>query len=97
MVHGTTGDTVAVKIVDLDRHKDAAESVKKEICIHRLLVHPHIIRYYGQRKEGLIEYIFLEYASGGELFNKIGKFVPINLMWKLKMFELIFNTLSIIK
>lgn len=57
----------------MEKHKDAAECVKKEAFIHRLLVHPNIIRYFGQRKENLREYIFLEYASGGELFNKIGK------------------------
>lgn len=75
LVHRVTGDTVAVKIIDCKKHKDAAACVKKEICIHRLLVHPNIIRYYGQRQEGYLEYIFLEYASGGELFNKIGKFL----------------------
>ncbi|GLV33631.1 grapes [Carabus blaptoides fortunei] len=71
LVHRTTEDTVAVKIIDLEKHKNASDSVKKEVFIHRLLVHPNIIRYFGQRKENLREYIFLEYASGGELFNKI--------------------------
>lgn len=73
LVHRKTGDAVAVKIIDCEKHKDASDSVKKEVHIHRLLTHPNIIRYYGQRKENLREYIFLEYAAGGELFNKIGK------------------------
>ena len=33
----------------------------------------HIIRYYGQRTENNNLYLFLEYAPGGELFDKIGK------------------------
>lgn len=72
MIHKITGDTVAVKIIDCEKHKDAAESVKKEVYIHRLLTHSNIIRFYGRRKEEIREYIFLEYAAGGELFNKIG-------------------------
>lgn len=33
----------------------------------------HIIRFYGTRTDGDKQYLFLEYASGGELFDKIGK------------------------
>ena len=33
----------------------------------------HIIRFYGTRTVGDKQYLFLEYASGGELFDKIGK------------------------
>lgn len=72
LIHRVSGDAVAVKIIDLEKHKDAVDSVKKETFIHRLLKHPNIIQYYGERKERNREYIFLEYASGGELFNKIG-------------------------
>lgn len=74
LVHRVTGETVAVKIINYDQHKEATDNIKKEVFIHRLLVHPNIIRYYGRRKEELREYIFLEYAAGGELFNKIGNF-----------------------
>lgn len=38
-----------------------------------MLRHPNIIRFYGKRQELQQEYIFMEYAAGGELFNKIGK------------------------
>lgn len=33
----------------------------------------HIIRFYGSRTDGDQQFLFLEYASGGELFDKIGK------------------------
>jgi serine/threonine protein kinase len=42
----------------------------------------HIIRFYGSRTDGDKQYLFLEYASGGELFDKIGKVVgPIILFY----------------
>lgn len=61
-----------MKMVDLEKHPDAKESVKKEVCIHKLLSHPNILKFFGKRTQGTIEYIFLEYAAGGELFDRIG-------------------------
>lgn len=63
-----------MKVVDLEKHPDARTSIRKEVCIHRMLTDPHIVRYYGQRREGNVEYIFLEYAAGGELFDRIGEY-----------------------
>ena len=37
----------------------------------------HVIRFYGQRTEGKKQYLFLECASGGELFDRIGKEILI--------------------
>ena len=37
-----------------------------------MLNHENIIKFLGNRREDDIEYIFLEYASGGELFDRIG-------------------------
>lgn len=71
LVHQTTNQAIAVKIIDLLKHPDAKESVNKEEKIHRLMIHPHILRLLGKRDEINKVYIFLEYASGGELFDKI--------------------------
>nr|CAD7405515.1 unnamed protein product [Timema cristinae] len=71
LLNHTTGEAVAMKIVNLEKHPDARTCIRKEVCIHRMLTDPHIIRYFGQRREGHVEYIFLEYAAGGELFDKI--------------------------
>lgn len=38
-----------------------------------MLSHEHIIKFYGFRKDGHVQYLFLEYACGGELFDRIGK------------------------
>lgn len=64
-------------MVDLKKHPDAGASVKKEVCIQKALGHPHILRFFGQRSQGDIEYIFLEYAAGGELFDRIGELIII--------------------
>lgn len=74
LINRQSGEAVAMKMVDLKKHPDASGSVKKEVCIQKALQHPHILRFFGQRSQGDIEYIFLEYASGGELFDRIGEF-----------------------
>jgi len=71
LVNATTGEAVAMKVIDLKKHSNAADTVKKEVCVHRMLNDPHIIRFYGRRENGNFEFIFLEYASGGELFDRI--------------------------
>ncbi|XP_013782750.1 serine/threonine-protein kinase Chk1-like isoform X2 [Limulus polyphemus] len=71
LVNRTTQEAVAVKVLNLEDRKEAAENIKKEIFIHRLLNHENIIKFFGHRNEGSRQYIFLEYASGGELFDRI--------------------------
>jgi len=66
---------VAMKTIDLQNYSDALAPVKKEAAIHSRLNHSSIIKYYGQRHSIDTYYIFLEYASGGELFDRIGKVV----------------------
>ncbi|XP_038065828.1 serine/threonine-protein kinase Chk1-like isoform X2 [Patiria miniata] len=70
-VNRSTQEAVAVKILSLDKAKGAIENVRKEVCVHRMMNDDHIVRFYGQRKEGNIQYLFLEYMSGGELFDRI--------------------------
>ena len=43
-----------------------------QVCIMKMLKHEHVVRYYGERKVEDYLYIFLEYADGGELFDRIG-------------------------
>jgi serine/threonine-protein kinase Chk1 len=71
LINRSSSEAVAMKVIDLEKHPDAATSIRMEVCIHRMLTDPHIVRYYGHRSEGSVEYIFLEYASGGELFDRI--------------------------
>jgi len=71
LVNKESGDMVAMKVIDLLRNPEAKECVKKEVAIQKMLRSPHIIRFYGTRQQGNIEYIFLEYAPHGELFDRI--------------------------
>lgn len=71
VINKSTGEAVAMKMIDLEKHPDARQSVRKETAIHRMLSNPNIIQYFGKRSEPTMEYIFLEYASGGELFDRI--------------------------
>ena len=72
-VNRSTKECVAVKIIKLSQHPDLnADNLKKEICVMKMLRHENIIRFFGQRtEEGSVCYLFLEYASGGELFDRI--------------------------
>uniref|UniRef100_A0A8B9KBH1 Serine/threonine-protein kinase CHK1 n=1 Tax=Astyanax mexicanus TaxID=7994 RepID=A0A8B9KBH1_ASTMX len=71
LVNRKTEEAVAVKVVDTSRAKDCLDNVKKEVCVHKMLSHANIVRFFGHRSEGPIQYIFLEYCSGGELFDRI--------------------------
>uniref|UniRef100_A0A4W5QE02 non-specific serine/threonine protein kinase n=1 Tax=Hucho hucho TaxID=62062 RepID=A0A4W5QE02_9TELE len=45
---------------------------KCQLAFHsRVLSHPNIVRFFGHRREGPTVYLFLEYCSGGELFDRI--------------------------
>ncbi|XP_074159976.1 serine/threonine-protein kinase Chk1 isoform X1 [Sminthopsis crassicaudata] len=70
-VNRRTEEAVAVKIVDMKRAIDCPDNIKKEICINKMLNHENIVKFYGHRREGNIQYLFLEYCSGGELFDRI--------------------------
>uniref|UniRef100_A0A6Q2XRE7 Serine/threonine-protein kinase CHK1 n=1 Tax=Esox lucius TaxID=8010 RepID=A0A6Q2XRE7_ESOLU len=71
LVNRQTGEAVAVKVIDTSQAKECSENVKKEICINKVLSHSNIVRFFGHRKEGPTVYLFLEYCSGGELFDRI--------------------------
>ncbi|XP_056264195.1 serine/threonine-protein kinase Chk1 [Pseudoliparis swirei] len=71
LVNRQTEEAVAVKVIDTSQAKECAENVKKEVCVHKMLNHANIVRFFGHRKEGTTMYLFLEYCTGGELFDRI--------------------------
>ncbi|KAL3042864.1 serine/threonine-protein kinase Chk1 [Trematomus bernacchii] len=71
LVNRQTEEAVAVKVIDTSQAKECAENVKKEVCIHKMLDHANIVRFFGHRKEGTTMYLFLDYCTGGELFDRI--------------------------
>lgn len=64
-MHSRTGACVALKAVA------AGEGGAREAALHRALRHPHVLRCLGERRHLRLHYLFLEYAQGGELFDRI--------------------------
>jgi len=46
--------------------------------------HPHIVRLYGSRQDAANQYLLLEYASGGELFDRIGMMSIFDFITKIR-------------
>lgn len=95
-INRMTQEAVAVKIVNSDKLADNKDSLKKEVCIHKMLQDPHIIKLYGQRTEKDRIFLFLEYAPGGELFDKIEPDHGMPLAQAHKYFKQLINGLEYI-
>ena len=50
LINQDHGEAVAAKIIDLGKHADAVDAVRKEIAIHRMLKHNNVIKFYGKLK-----------------------------------------------
>ncbi|RKO91508.1 kinase-like domain-containing protein [Blyttiomyces helicus] len=68
----TTGLTVAIKITQ--KRPDLLAAVAREIKIHAQLHHENIIEVLDGAEDDRCSYIVMEYASAGELFDRIGGF-----------------------
>ncbi|KAK7300813.1 hypothetical protein RJT34_11664 [Clitoria ternatea] len=70
-----TSQSVAVKVIDKDKvlKSGQAENVKREISVMRLVKHPNIIQLFEVMATKSRIYFVMEYAKGGELFNKVAK------------------------
>lgn len=70
-----TGQTVAIKMIDKDKivRTGLMDQIKREISIMRMVRHPNILQLFEVMATKHKIYFVLEYAKGGELFNKIKK------------------------
>lgn len=70
-----TGMNVAIKVVDKDKIFKAGmiDQIKREVSVMRLVRHPHVVELYEVMATKTKIYFVMEYAKGGELFNKITK------------------------
>jgi len=64
-----------MKTIDLKIFPNVLTMVQKEAAIHSRLKHESILKYIGQCHDKDYFNLFFEYASGGELFDKIGKLI----------------------
>ena len=76
----TTGEKVAVKILEKSKITDIAdvERVSREIHILKIVRHPHVVQLYEIIETPKKLYLIMEYASGGELFDYIVKFQKVD-------------------
>ncbi|KAL2251871.1 UNVERIFIED_CONTAM: CBL-interacting serine/threonine-protein kinase 9, partial [Sesamum indicum] len=74
--NATTGDCVAIKVIDRDRvlHHRMVEQIKREISTMKMIKHPNVLNLYEVMASRTKIYIVLEYVEGGELFDKIAKY-----------------------
>lgn len=64
-----TGELVAIKFIE--RGENIDENVEREIINHRCLRHPNIIMFKGIFLTSTHLALVMEYAAGGELFERI--------------------------
>ncbi|XP_004490705.1 CBL-interacting serine/threonine-protein kinase 2-like [Cicer arietinum] len=70
-----TNQSVAIKMIDKDKviRNEQADNIIREISIMRLIKHPNVIQLFEvMASKGKI-YFVIEYAKGGELFEKVAK------------------------
>nr|UFP37821.1 CIPK6 [Lonicera japonica] len=70
-----TGQSVAIKIIQKEKLMKVGlvNQIKREISIMRLVRHPYVIELYEVMATKTKIYFIMEYAKGGELFNKLAK------------------------
>ncbi|RDX84263.1 CBL-interacting serine/threonine-protein kinase 10, partial [Mucuna pruriens] len=70
-----TNQSVAIKMIDKDKimRTGQVEQIRREISVMRLARHPNIIQLFEVMANKSKIYFVLEYAKGGELFNKVAK------------------------
>lgn len=69
------GQSVAIKVIDKEKTLKAGlnEQIKREISVMKLVSHANVLQLYEVMATKSKIYIVLEYAKGGELFNKVAK------------------------
>ncbi|XP_057512366.1 CBL-interacting protein kinase 18-like [Actinidia eriantha] len=69
------GQSVAIKVIDKEKilRVGLIDQIKREISIMRLVRHPNIVQIFEVMATKTKIYFVMEYAKGGELFNKVAK------------------------
>ena len=70
-----TGQSVAIKVIDKEKifKVGLIDQTKREVSVMKLVKHPNVIQLYEVMATKTKIYFAIEYAKGGELFNKVAK------------------------
>jgi len=70
-----TGMSVAIKVIDKEKvlKVGMVDHIKREVSVMRLIKHPNVVELYEVMATKTKIYFVMEYAKGGELFNKVLK------------------------
>lgn len=70
-----SGQSVAVKVIDKEKVLKVGmiDQTKREISVMKLVKHPNVLQLYEVMASRSNIYFIMEYAKGGELFNKVAK------------------------
>ncbi|KAJ5247313.1 hypothetical protein N7468_002296 [Penicillium chermesinum] len=60
-----TGESVAIKIIDVENAEDEVDDIIKEIAILSELKSPYVTKYHGSYLKGSDLWIIMEFCSGG--------------------------------
>lgn len=68
-----TGQSVAIKVIDKKKvtKMGIMDRIEREISVMRLVKHPNIVHLHEVMATKTKIYFVMEYAKGGELFNKV--------------------------
>jgi len=70
-VNSENDEIIAVKIISKQNAK-VRKNLEREIALHQCLHHENIIQLKRAVEDKNFVYMMMEYAAGGELFDKIG-------------------------
>lgn len=70
-----TNQSVAIKAIDKEKilRVGLVDQIKREISVMRIVKHPNIVHLYEVMATKSKIFFVMEYAKGGELFNKVAK------------------------